>query len=114
MPSARIDASQPCLTVLITIQVDDERREAFLEDIRRAVDEVVAPLPGFISASFHRRTDAPGCLNYAQWESQEAYQGFTQNAAVAERVWGIFARHDAHATIGRYEVLGTHLPPGQD
>ncbi len=109
MPTASINAERPCLTVVITIAVADEQREAFLSAIRAAVDAYIAGQPGFISASFHRRLDAPGVLNYAQWESAAHYDAFMQSGGFASQIMSVFQQHGAMPSFSRYEVVGTHV-----
>lgn len=109
MSTATIDAARPCLTVVITISVADEQREAFLSAIRAAVDSYIAQQPGFISATFHRRLDAPGVLNYAQWASAAHYDAFMQSGGFATEIMSVFQRHGAMPSFARYEVVGTHV-----
>lgn len=39
-------------------------------------------LPGFISANIHRSLDGTKVINYAQWESSEAFQASFGNPEV--------------------------------
>ena len=98
------------MTIVVTIEIADDKREAFLAEIRATVDRVVAPLPGFISASFHRRLDAAGAMNYAQWATGADYMAFTQNEAVRSELFPIFDKYEAKSVFARFEVLGTHVP----
>ena len=40
-------------------------------------------LPGFVSAHVHRSFDGTKVVNYAQWESQEAFTAMLQNPEAA-------------------------------
>ena len=40
-------------------------------------------MPGFISANIHRGLDGTKVVNYAQWESREAFQATFHNPDVA-------------------------------
>jgi quinol monooxygenase YgiN len=39
-------------------------------------------LPGFVSANVHRSLDGTKVINYAQWESVEAFSASLRNSAV--------------------------------
>ncbi|MET7649184.1 antibiotic biosynthesis monooxygenase [Streptomyces sp. NPDC005426] len=42
--------------------------------------------PGLVSGNFHRGLDGASVLNYAQWESQEAYDAFMSEGATRGRL----------------------------
>jgi heme-degrading monooxygenase HmoA len=43
-------------------------------------------LPGFISANIHLSADGSRVVNYAQWDSAEAFQEMLQNPAAHEHM----------------------------
>lgn len=43
-------------------------------------------LPGVVSANTHVSTDGSRVVNYAQWDSTEAFQAMTQNPAAREHI----------------------------
>jgi hypothetical protein len=110
MTNAIIDPARACLTVVITINVADEQREAFLHDISEVVQGFIAGQPGFISTSFHRRLDAPGVLNYAQWATVADFETFSGHPGFAAQVIPVFQRNGATLQFARYEVAATFGP----
>lgn len=45
-------------------------------------DNEVSKFPGFVSAKFHENKDQSVFLNYATWESQEAYAKFLEEVGM--------------------------------
>lgn len=45
-------------------------------------DSEVSKFPGFISAKFHENEDKSVFLNYASWESKEAYSKFLEEVGM--------------------------------
>nr|BAJ07850.1 putative oxygenase [Streptomyces sp. 2238-SVT4] len=64
--------------------------------------------PGLVSGNIHRGTDGRSVLNYAQWESQAAYDAFRAETATKGRLDQAltFSRMDSVAT----EVVHTWQP----
>lgn len=69
------------LTVIIIFAVEPARQQELIDAI---VDflEIVKQQPGFVSSSIHKSIDGVRVMNYAQWQSQEAYQAFVNNTQV--------------------------------
>jgi hypothetical protein len=57
----------------------------------------VNSLPGFVSANIHASLDGTKVVNYAQWESQEAFTSMFSDPAAAE--W-----------LGKLAEIGTPAP----
>jgi heme-degrading monooxygenase HmoA len=53
---------------VFTVSPDKQTKLADL--LVRATEETMRHLPGFISASIHRRVAGTKVINYAQWRSQ--------------------------------------------
>lgn len=62
-----------------------------------ATDAVLRHLTGFVSANVHRSFDGTKVVNYAQWESREAFQA-------------MLAKPDAHSWLEQLAEIGTPAP----
>ena len=74
-----IDRDQPVTTLINVFTVRPERQAALVELLTRATEEVMAGLPGFVSANIHASTDGVRVVNYAQWADAEAFQAMLAN-----------------------------------
>jgi C-6 monooxygenase len=76
-----IDQPDAQFIAIVTLRVDGPDSQRKLVDLLvRDVEEWVRYCPGFISANYHASTDGTRLVNYAQWESEEAYrQSFRDN-----------------------------------
>jgi len=73
-PQATIEAGAQLVTLINVFTVDPADQQHLIDRWRQATDDVLRHQPGFISASLHRSLDATKVVNYAQWESQDAFQ----------------------------------------
>jgi quinol monooxygenase YgiN len=103
-----VTAGTAVVTLVNRFAVDPDDADALLEALERATDEVIARLPGFVSASFHRSLDGSAVLNYAQWESREAFEAICARPAVLEHFAEI--RKLARGQRDLYEVVSVHEP----
>ena len=74
MSESTIRADAPLVTLINVFTVDPANQQRLVELWQQATDDVMRHLPGFISANVHRSLDGTKVVNYAQWESQEAFQ----------------------------------------
>jgi quinol monooxygenase YgiN len=81
-----IQKPSPCATLINVFTVEPERARDLAELLTIATDEVVQHLPGFISANIHLSTDRTRVVNYAQWESAEAFQAMLNNPHAREHI----------------------------
>ena len=79
MSESVIRADAPVVTLINVFTVDPENQQRLVELWQRATDEVMRHLPGFVSANVHRSLDGTRVVNYAQWQSQEAFTAMLQN-----------------------------------
>ena len=79
MPESIISTDAPVMTLINVFTVDPANQERLVELWQRATDEVMRHLPGFVSANVHRSLDGTKVVNYAQWESQEAFTAMLQS-----------------------------------
>ncbi|MBV9077774.1 MAG: antibiotic biosynthesis monooxygenase [Methylobacteriaceae bacterium] len=66
-------------TQVVRFEVAPEKQEALIAAIVAEVERWVRFRPGFVSSTFHASLDGRHVLNYAQWESEEAFRGFTRD-----------------------------------
>jgi quinol monooxygenase YgiN len=79
MSESIIRADAPVVTLINVFTVDPVDQQRLVELWQRATDDVMRHLPGFVSANVHRSLDGTKVVNYAQWESQEAFTAMLQN-----------------------------------
>ncbi len=99
-----------CATLINVFTVEPERASEFVELLSVATDEVMQYLPGFISANIHRSSDGTRVVNYAQWESPEAFQAMVKNPAAREhmdKAAALATSFDPHL----YTVESVHQAP---
>jgi quinol monooxygenase YgiN len=66
-----IDPSADVVTLINVFTVAPENQRRLLDVLTEATTSVVAAMPGFVSANFHRSLDGSRVTNYAQWRSRE-------------------------------------------
>jgi quinol monooxygenase YgiN len=66
-------------TLINVFTVEPDRAEELATLLHAATDEVMRYQPGFRSANIHLSTDRTRVVNYAQWDSAEAYQAMLAN-----------------------------------
>jgi heme-degrading monooxygenase HmoA len=85
-PSAHIRAGAGVVTLINVFTVEADRQGELVELWQRATDDVMRHRPGFISASIHRSLDGTKVINYAQWESREAFGAMFQDPQASEHL----------------------------
>jgi heme-degrading monooxygenase HmoA len=101
---ARIRENGP-YTVIIEFNVKPENQKALIQEILTWGDP--SQYPGFVSASFHASRDGRRVINYAQWESEKAYEGFRAARALDDTAAILEAIHRLGASIEvrAYDVI---------
>ena len=79
MPTLAIN--NEAITVIIIFSVDPSRQPQLLDTIVEFLS-IVKQQSGFVSASLHKSLDGKKVANYAQWQSQQDYEAFTNNSEV--------------------------------
>ena len=69
---------------VFTVEADQAAQLADL--LSRSTDEVMQHLPGFRSANIHLSTDGTRVVNYAQWDSAEAFEAMTADPKAREHM----------------------------
>ncbi|MFB6163740.1 MAG: antibiotic biosynthesis monooxygenase [Haloarculaceae archaeon] len=101
-----IDPDQNVVTLVNVFTVDPDRQAALVDALITATESVMRDVPGFVSANIHRSLDGERVVNYAQWESVEAFEAMRQDPSAAEHIEAIGADVDFDAHL--YEVVSTH------
>jgi heme-degrading monooxygenase HmoA len=74
-----IKAHADYATLINVFTVEPDRAEELAGLLSRATDEVMQHLPGFRSANIHLSDDHTRVVNYAQWDSPEAFETMLSN-----------------------------------
>jgi quinol monooxygenase YgiN len=102
-----ITVDAPIATLINVFTVPADRQRRLVDLLVRATEEVMQHQPGFIAANFHASADGTRVVNYAQWESAEAFHAMLENPAAQEHMGAAAAladQFDAHL----YTVESVH------
>lgn len=105
-----IQEHSPHATLINVFTVAPERAAELADVLRRATEEKMQFVPGFVSANIHVSTDGTRVVNYAQWQSAEAYQAVFNDPDALEHMRaaaGIAISFDPHV----YMVESVHEAP---
>ncbi|KOU63460.1 actVA 6 [Streptomyces sp. MMG1533] len=70
-----VNDPQVGFVALVTFPVDGPATQRKLVELATGgVQEWIREVPGFLSATYHASTDGSAVVNYAQWESEQAYR----------------------------------------
>lgn len=73
-----IAQDQPLVTLINVFKVAPENQQRLVDLLVDATEEIMAKLPGFISANIHKSLDGTRVTNYAQWRSVEDFKAIFQ------------------------------------
>lgn len=107
MSTTTITTGSPVATLVNVFTVRPEHQHELAEILTKATEEVMQYVPGFVAANIHTSDDGVRVINYAQWESAEAYQAMFANPAAKEhmsRAADLTESFDAHL----YTVESVH------
>jgi quinol monooxygenase YgiN len=79
MSETTISTDNPVVTLINVFTVEPNQQQHLVELWQRATEDVLRHLPGFVSANVHRSFDGTKVVNYAQWESRDAFQAMLAN-----------------------------------
>lgn len=102
-----IETHAPYATLINVFTVEPKHSEALAQLLTAATEDVMQHLDGFISANIHRSTDGTRVVNYAQWDSAEAFQSMLTNPVAREHMGkcaDLAVSYDPHL----YTVDSTH------
>lgn len=101
-----ISVSTPVVTLVNVFTVEPARQQELVQLLITATEEVMQHRPGFVSANIHAGTDGDRVVNYAQWESEQAFRAMLQHPQAREHMAA--ATRLAHAEPRLYEVVAVH------
>jgi quinol monooxygenase YgiN len=73
-------------TLINVFTVDPDRAAKLAALLHTATDKVMRHQPGFRSANIHLSTDGTRVVNYAQWDSAEAYLAMLANPTTQQHM----------------------------
>ncbi|MEV3900744.1 antibiotic biosynthesis monooxygenase [Mycobacterium sp. NPDC050551] len=106
-----IAVHNPYVTMINTFTVEPERAQALADLLSEATDTVMRHRHGFRAANIHISNDRTRVVNYAQWDSEEAYHQMLADPAAREHMGGaaaIATAFDPHL----YTVVHVQGPAG--
>lgn len=71
---ATISTDNRVVTLINVFTVEPHQQQLVVDLLVEATETVMKYVPGYISANIHKSLDGIRVVNYAQWESQEAFQ----------------------------------------
>lgn len=75
-----IDNSRNYCTLINVFTVEPEKSPQLFELLKKATEEVMRKLPGYISANLHVSDDKKTITNYAQWATLDDFKNMLKNA----------------------------------
>jgi quinol monooxygenase YgiN len=98
------------VTLCNVFETTADTQTRLIEILTKATQDAMSRRPGFVSANFHASRDGLRVVNYAQWESMEAF-----DAMLADPECKLHMRQ-AETLVGKdpdvhiYDVIATHAP----
>ena len=102
----KIGLDKDVVTLINVFTVEPQHQDQLLRILTEATERVICKLPGFVSATFHKSLDGTKIANYAQWESQQAFEALFQNSEAMEHMLAIRAIATGERSL--YEVVSIH------
>ena len=81
-----IEQSSGYATLIKVFTVDPDRAAELAALLHTATDDVMRHRPGFRSANIHLSTDGTRVVNYAQWDSAEAYRAMLEDPTTQQHM----------------------------
>src|SRR6476659_4952130 len=81
-----IAQNNACTTLINVFTVEPDRAAELASLLDTVTEEVMRHQPGFRSANIHVSTDGSRVVNYAQWESAQAYSAMLANPTAREHM----------------------------
>jgi quinol monooxygenase YgiN len=67
------------ITLINVFTVDSSNQQRLVDILIETTEQVMNKQEGFISANIHKSLDGTHVVNYAQWESKEAFEKMLKN-----------------------------------
>lgn len=74
------------LYVIVRFELKEGELEPLASLIQEFFSKEVSRVPGFISARIHSNEEGTVLINYATWESVDAFQAFVMNVAMVSPI----------------------------
>lgn len=81
-----IERHGPHATLINVFTVDPENAAKLAGLLDAATETVMRHVPGFVSANIHVSTDGTRVVNYAQWETADAYRAMLADPTAREHM----------------------------
>ena len=107
-PATEIKTGTGLVTLINVYPTTPETQGKLLDLMARMTSDAVVMQPGFVSANLHASRDGLRIVNYAQWESSDAFQAMRGDPACRRYMEEIEAltTPDVHV----YDVVSTAHP----
>jgi quinol monooxygenase YgiN len=86
---ATIEKDNEVLTLINVFTVEPAQQKKLVDLLVEATEQTMMHLPGFVSANIHRSYDGRKVINYAQWESQGAFEAMRRDPDAAEHMQAV-------------------------
>ena len=106
MPTTEIAVGAPVTTLINDFTVDPARQQELVDLLARATEEVMSHRPGFVAANIHASHDGTHVVNYAQWESEDAFRAMLTDPVCREHMDAALAIATAAPRL--YTVASVH------
>lgn len=82
----RIDAPSPFATLINVFTVEPRNAATLVDLLNEATEDVMRFQDGFRSANIHLSADRTRVVNYAQWDSEDAYRRMLADPVAREHM----------------------------
>jgi quinol monooxygenase YgiN len=93
-----IEKGNSVLTLINVFSVEPEKQQTLVALLIEATEQTMKHMPGFVSANIHRSLDGKKVVNYAQWESMDAFEAMRKNPKAAPHM-------QAAAALAKFEPI---------
>jgi len=106
MTTTTIDADAKLATLINVFTVEPARQRELVDVLVTATEEVMRHRPGFVAANIHAGAEGTRVVNYAQWESADAFRAMLTDPACQEHMRAALAISTADPQL--YTVESVH------
>lgn len=99
-----ISTERDVVTLINVFTVASENQQRLVDLLIGATETTMNSMPGYVSANIHRSLDGTKVVNYAQWESREAFEAMLKNSEAAPHMGEAYELADS-IEPQLYEVL---------
>jgi len=92
-------------TLINVFTVEPENQQKLVDMLTEATEKTMKKIDGFVSANIHKSQDGKRVVNYAQWQSADAFAAMRDDPKAQEHMKPIM--EIAAADFHLYEVVDT-------